>query len=225
MEVAVVTRLVPLLVLVFVPALAHAQAPPTGRWDIAGTAGLFAGHTPRTTDGAGYHELWFHSVQGGVTLGRYFTPHLKLELEGSASTRGKQYRERLVAVPGYPFPYPIGSEAFTSVRSLSAALVWQFRENEWLHPFAQAGVGTDFDRVSIRTWEQFYNSDPRAGTVPLRVGEERNDEATTTHVRGVLGGGAKIYFTPRAFVRTDGRWTFDRRRQNLVMRIGVGVDF
>jgi hypothetical protein len=41
----------------------------------------------------------------------------------------------------------------------------------------------------------------------------------------VLGGGAKLYFNERAFVRTDARWSFDRQRQNLAMRLGLGIDF
>ena len=220
-----VTRLVLLFVLAFVPAVANAQSPDIGTWDVSATAGLLGGRTPRTEGGAGYYEEWFQCLQGAVTFGRYLTPHLKLEIEGSATTRGEQFRERLITIPGYAYPYPIGSEVFTSVRSLSATLGWQFRSNEWVHPFAQAGLTTDFDHVSIRTWDQFFNSDPRSGVVSLRVGEERIEQTTTAHVRGVVGGGAKIYFTERAFVRTDGRWTFDARRQNLVMRAGVGIDF
>jgi hypothetical protein len=40
-----------------------------------------------------------------------------------------------------------------------------------------------------------------------------------------MGGGAKVYFRERAFVRTDLRFTFDRDHQNLMFRAGVGFDF
>lgn len=213
------TRVLLMLVIVFIPAAARAQ---TG-WDVAATGGLFAGHVPRDAGAAGYQERWFQNVQGGVVLGRHLTRHLKLEIETTGTTGGPQFRERLVTVPGQPYPYFAGSEVSTSVRSIATAVTWQFRNNEWVHPFVQAGLTTDFDHVTTRTWEQFVSGD--RGTPPQRVFEERIERETTTHVRAALGGGAKLYFTSRGFVRTDARWTFDTRRHNIAMRVGVGLDF
>lgn len=215
------TRIVLALVITFVPFVVDAQT----HWDVTGTTGLFTGYTPSGEAGRGYQELWFEGVQGGAILGRHLTTNLKLELEASATSAGTQFRERLITVPGSASPYPIGSEVSTSVRSISTALTWQFRRNEWVHPFVQAGVSTDFDRVTVRTWEQFLYGGTRPGTVPERVVEERIDGPhTTVHVRALLGAGAKLYFTPRAFMRTDARWSFDRNRHNLAFRAGVGVD-
>ena len=47
----------------------------------------------------------------------------------------------------------------------------------------------------------------------------------SARVLGVMGGGAKVYFRERAFVRTDVRFTFDGDRQNVTFRAGVGFDF
>lgn len=59
------TWIVPLLlVLVVVPRAAEAQVDTS--WDIAATAGLLAGYTPRTDRGAGYEEQWFHVAQGAL---------------------------------------------------------------------------------------------------------------------------------------------------------------
>jgi hypothetical protein len=223
MEADVLTRFWLLLIITLVPAQAQAQAQPT--WDIAGTAGLFSGFTPRTS-GTGFQESWFESVQGGVTVGRYLTPQVKVELDASVTGSGTQFRERLVTVPGYPFPYPAGSEVTTSVRSVAAAAIWQFRDNEWVHPFVLAGISTDFDRITVRWWEQFHYGNPGTGQPPYRVAEERTQGPdTTVAARALLGGGAKIYVTERAFVRTEARWTFDRDRHNLAFRAGFGVDF
>jgi opacity protein-like surface antigen len=209
-------------VLAFVPAAGHAQT----RWDVAGSVGLFAGYRPRADGAAGYQDQWRHNVQVGATIGRHLTPHLKLELEGTATNGGRQFRERVVTIPGYPYPYPIGSEVTTSVRSIGAALTWQFRENEWVHPFVQAGIATDFDRVTVRTWEQFFHGTPRPGATPERLAEEHIEGPTTTrHVRAIVGGGAKLYVSEAAFVRTDGRWSFDPEQHNLAFRLGFGVDF
>jgi hypothetical protein len=216
----VFTRATLVFVLTLVPLAADAQSV----WDVSASTGLFSGHTPRTT-GRGYQDSWFQSVQGGLSIGRYITPHFKLEFDAAATNGGRQIRERLIDVPGYPYPYPIGSEVTTSVRSLGAAMVWQFADNAWVHPFLQAGVSTDFDRVTVRTWEQRVYGDPRAGTPSLRVSEDRIEgPATTRAVRALLGGGAKFYVTENAFVRTDARWTFDRARHNLAFRIGFGID-
>ena len=208
-------------VIAFVPAAAQAQT----AWDITAIGGLLAGYTPRT-DGTGYQDSWFQNAQGGVIIGRHLTPHLKLELEATTTTGGTQFRERTITIPGYPFPYPIGAEVTTSVRSIAGAVTWQFRRNEWVHPFVQAGVSADFDRATVHTWEQFSYGARPPGAPPERIVEERFEGPTTTRsVRAVLGGGAKLYFNERAFVRTDARWSFDRQRQNLAMRLGLGIDF
>lgn len=220
-----VTRLVLLFILAFVPAAATAQQPEGvgNNWDIAATAGLFAGYGPES--GSRYQELWFQSVEGGITFGRYLTPHVKLELEASATTGGTQYRDRTIAVPGYPYPYPLTSEVTTTVRSLAASVAWQFRDNEWVHPFLQAGLSTDFDRVTVRTWEPVLIS-PYPGAPPIREVAERIDgPATTRKLRGLLGGGAKVYLTQQWFIRSEGRWTFGRERHNIAVRLGAGVDF
>jgi hypothetical protein len=226
-EAVVLIRFVLAFILAFVPAGAWAQSTTVSvpQWDIAATTGLFAGYHPRVAGGRGYQEEWFHSVQGGVTVGRYLTRHLKLEVEASIGSPGTLFRERSVAIPNSPYPYSIGSDVSTSVRSLGAALTWQFRDNEWAHPFVQAGVSADVDRVTVRTWEDFLFDTP-PGAPPQRVIEERvAGPATTREIRGVVGGGAKVYVTPRVFVRPDGRWTFGRERHNVALRLGVGVDF
>jgi hypothetical protein len=217
-------RVVLLLALTFVPAAVSAQTP--GRWDVAATAGLFTAYTPRAAGATGYQELWLQNIQGGAVVGHYLTPHLKLEFEGTATTGGTQFRERLISVSDYPYPYPVGSEVTTSIRSLAASVTWQFGHNEWIHPFVQAGVSTDFDRETVRTWEQFLGGTPRSGSPPERIVQEHVEGTTTTRrLRGLLGAGAKVYMTERAFVRTDARWSFDRQRHNLAVRIGAGVDF
>lgn len=209
------------LVIAFVPATVSAQ----GAWDVTGTLGLFAGRTPRSDGGHRYQDVWFHTAQGAAILGRHLTPHLKLELEGSITNSGTQIRDRVVTVPGSPYPHPVASEVTTAVRSIAAAVTWQFRDNEWIHPFVQAGVSSDFEDVTVRTWEQFLSVQPRPGEPPMRLIEEHLEETTSTEVRALLGAGAKFYVGERGFVRSDARWSFDGSRSNIVLRVGVGVDF
>jgi hypothetical protein len=225
-EANVFTRVVLLLVLVLVPRdlLAQSATVPLPQWDVTGTVGLFAGHRPRIGTGTGYQELWFHVVQGGAIVGRHLNRHLKIEIEASGTNGGTQFREQQIEVAGFPYPFSIGSHVTTSVRSVGALLTWQFRDNEWVHPFLQAGIAADFDRVTVRTWEQFTYGLP--GVPPRRVVEARVDGPTTTReARAVLGGGTKLYLSQRAFVRADGRWTVGRERHDIATRIGIGIDF
>jgi hypothetical protein len=207
-------------VLALLPMTAEAQP----RWDAAGVSGFFAGRRP-VDDGRGYQEDWFQVAQGGVVVGRYLSRQLKLEIEATATTDGSRYRSYEIAVPGSPYPFWITSEYRTSVGSLGAAAVWQFRDNEWVHPFVEAGVSADVDRTVVHVPEQFYGPPRGDGSPPVRVAERRDEADITTRVGGAIGGGAKVYFRERAFVRTDVRLTFDADRQNVMFRAGVGFDF
>jgi hypothetical protein len=208
--------------LALMPLLAPAPALAQVTWDVTGVAGLFAGHTP-LPDGPGYRDEWFQAFQAGVAAGRYLTRHLKLELEAAATTAGSQYRESRLEVPGASSPIIIGSEVSRSVRSLAAAVVWQFGDNDWVHPFVQAGMSVDFDRERVRTWDYPMVLDPR--TPVSGRAQPRIEDRTTRHLRGVVGAGAKAYFSERGFVRADAKVAFDGTRQHLILRGGIGVDF
>jgi hypothetical protein len=196
-----------------------------GQWDAAGTVGVFAAHTQRD-ERFRYQDDWFHAVQGGFIVGRYLSRSLKIEVDGSVTGRGRQYVDRLVTVPGYPYPYPVVSESETSVRSVGAALTWQFRDNEWVHPFVRAGVSADFERHVLATWDQlFYPSDASFGPPSRLASQGVEGPTTTTTARAMLGGGAKLYVSPRMFVRTEGMVSLGRARQHVTLRAGFGVDF
>lgn len=207
--------------IVFGPVTAYAQP----NWDVSGGIGLFAGHTP-TQDDRPYADEWFHTVQASLVVGAYLTPHVKLEVDASLTGSGHWFEERLVHLPGNPAPYPIFAEVEASVRSIGTSLVWQFRNNEWVHPFVRAGVAAEFDRREVHVWEQiYYPRDPREGALPTPVVQPGVRVSTVSRARAVLGGGAKFYMTQRAFVRTEGLATFDDERQNVAFRIGAGIDF
>ena len=192
------------------------------RWDVSGTAGLFTTHVD-ASDAGGYVEDWDNTVQGAVVFGRYLSRQLKLEIEASVTSRGEQYQSIPVTVPELPYPYFIYSEVRTSIRSLSGVAAWQFGNNEWVHPFVLAGVSADWDDARVFVPEQSYRGDSRVPATP--VTDSRTEARTTQHLRGVFGGGAKLYFTERAFVRTDGRLTWSPDRQTLTFRAGIGIDF
>jgi hypothetical protein len=209
-----------MVVTVLTLGVVHAEA--QTQWDVAGTAGLVLAHADGDPD-TGYAEDWSNAAQGGIVLGRYLSRHLKVELEASATTRGLQYASRQISVEGSPYPYWLLTEVRTSVHSLGGVMAWQFRDNEWVHPFVLAGVSADWDDSIVHVPQQFYYGNPRGPSVPII--DDHTEQRTDFHLRAVFGGGAKLYFTERTFMRADGRYTWNGDRQHLALRAGLGIDF
>ena len=210
------------LVVLGTPAVAYPQA----AWDVSAMAGVFAGR-PQIEGNENRYDDWFHTGQGGITIGRHITRHLKFELDASATGTGTLFVQRFVTVAGAVARYPIGAEAKAALRSVTAAATWQFFDNEWVHPFLTAGVSADFDRRSLHVWQQtYYTGDPRLpGNQILIAPESREGPTTTTATRGLIGGGAKFYVTERAFIRAEGRLTVGAKQQSVAFRAGIGMDF
>jgi hypothetical protein len=196
------------------------------KWDVAFVAG-YLGVRPEIELQDRYADRWYDAGQAGVTFGRYFMPHLKAEVELSTSTEGRQWITGQVPISGVSYPVPYVTERVATLREISGALVYQFFDNEWAHPFVFLGIAGDFDRVRSYTPRRTFNvGDPRLPNSPVVIAEEiREGPETTTRARLLFGGGAKLYFTQRAFVRTDGRFATDGSGRHLAFRIGVGVDF
>ena len=220
-----------LLVLASTVALAtsaEAQSVPAkgSAWDVSFVAG-YLGVRPEIERLDRYADRWYDAGQAGVTVGRYFTPNLKAEVELSTSTEGRQWITKQVSIPGVAFPVPYGTERFGTLREVSAALVYQFFENEWAHPFVLIGVAGDFDRVRSYTARQtYFVGDSRTPPAQVVVTDEiREGPETTTHARVLFGGGGKFYATQRVFVRADGRFGSGDGGRHVAFRLGFGVDF
>jgi hypothetical protein len=195
-------------------------------WDVAVVTGGMTNH-PETPMTQGYVDDWIGTGLIGVGVGRHFTPHLKAELDVSFTNEGEQYVERRIAIPSVPYPVSFAVERQHRVRELSASLIWQFLENQWVHPFLQIGVAADSDRVRERTWRQTYyiGGAPRPDNQVVLSEDRTTDPVTTTEARLLMGGGAKLYVSPRFFFRTDVRTALDRKGGNVAFRGGFGIDF
>jgi hypothetical protein len=81
-------------------------------------------------------------------------------------------------------------------------VVWQFRDNQWVHPYLSAGAVLAIDRRQL-------------------------DRTRTTEVRGgvSVGGGAKFYMSPRAFFNTAAIVTHSWPSSTVNFIAGFGVDF
>lgn len=212
---------------------ARAQGMPAGaggaesaerRWDASVGTGLFYGRPPKVS--ANEFDNWYHTGLLGFTVGRYLTPHVKVEGELGMTGEGRRFVQRFIDVPGRG-PYPVGSEHLLNMRSVSGALTWQFLENQWVHPFVSAGVSVDLDRTRVHTWPQsYYPGHPFLPGPRIPSAEQIEDVGTTARVRGLIGAGAKLYVTPRAFFRTEARVGVGAERSgHVAFRVGFGFDF
>lgn len=201
-------------------AEAQSAAPQT-RWDAGVTAGVATIH-PEQPDRPYYDDWYAHGRYAG-SIGYYFTKHLKAELEHAWSGEGSRSLLEYSTVPGLP-PYPYQVEQFFQLQQSTLRIVWQFRDNAWAHPYVSAGAVLDAERQRFHV-PPIYQSgrDGRPVLVtPLSIAEER------TKYRGgvAIGGGVKLYMSPRAFFNTGANLTYSKPGAGTVnLFAGFGVDF
>lgn len=197
------------------------------RWDIAVGAGVFVAH-PQPLPEIDSYQGWYRSWALSTGAGRYLSPHLKVEGEVTLTGAGRLYGQRDVEVPGFFGPYPILTERVTRTTSASGALVWQFFDNQWVHPFVLAGAALDFDRRTDLTHRQtYYRGEPNLPPREVVVAEESLDHHGIDRVtRAFVGGGAKVYVSSRAFFRADSRLALGSdESRHVLFRLAFGVDF
>lgn len=200
-------------------ALAQTPTQDVVRPDIAGSIGWLNVNKSGLDS---YNDWYNRGLQGAVTFGWYRSPHLKTELEASASTRVDFYSSREVFVGS--FPAHVFSEYAFATRRVTLGQQYQFGENAWFHPHLAAGL--DFNWETTRRHDrEFLLYDPATRqNRPIQRAVDHPDR-TDLHVRPFAAVGFKAYVTPRAFVRSDMRVVVYRRIEEVLIRFGVGVDF
>lgn len=198
------------------PAVPHRRL---ARGDVSGILGWF---TANRDEFDSSNDWVGDSVFGGASFGWYWTDHLKTEVQFGRTSEVRLYtatplqigNTRIFAPSTYTF----------STRRLTLGQLYQFGRNEWFHPYAGGGVDVVWDRQQ-RSDEYVYYFDPvtRQGQV-LR---ERAERGATTDIdpRAFLSAGFKAYMSRRSFFLLDSRLTFADRPEEVLVRIGFGVDF
>jgi|SRR5882672_11096444 len=195
--------------------------PTDGRWDITGQLSMLNRHKSDLSEWSNWYSV--AAIDGSV--GRYWTPHFKTELEIGTAGEGRIDGPESAPVPGSSVPYPRYREHRLRETTLGAAAFYQFFENQWVHPFVGAGVELVRER---------HLADPlpaqivrMSTTVPAVILPPVSAiDAVNYSARPLLTGGIKFYVTPHAFVRTDVRTAFSRdRRVAWQWRGGIGFDF
>ena len=209
--------------LLFVPGLAIAQTQQLPGWDINVSAGLFQA---RPTDDTRGWDDWYHQGRYAAAIGYYWSTHFKSEVEFAVTGEGRQFTQQFVPVPGTVINHPISVEEFHRVQQASARAVWQFNDNAWVHPYLNAGFVYEMDRMRRWSPDQFYYGpgDPRGLPripLPLVDGAERTD-----HRGGfTIGGGAKFFVSPSAYINTAVQVTRAKPSTTVTLLAGIGVEF
>jgi hypothetical protein len=209
-------------IFIFLAVAVSASAQNAPRWDANLNAG-FSGHRPG--DGDRYNN-WYSEGRYAASIGYYWTEHLKTEFEFAHSGEGQRYLQEIARVPGSGAPYSIPVEAFHRLQQTSLRMVWQFGENAWVHPYVNAGYVLDADRQHRHSPITYsYPGDPRV-VPPILVRPAVNtEERIEFRSGGSLGGGAKFFVAPNAYINTGLQWTFAGPAKTITFLSGFGVEF
>ena len=199
------------------PCAALAQPVELPKWDFSSGFGILdAGHgeeDPFSND---------ETVAWNLDIGRYLTPHLKLD-GGLMVTGSQTVGRRTRPIAGLPPELQYFDWALTTVHptSVSAAFTYQFRDNEFLHPYLSAGVRTIWQAEhTVRVAQT-----PRIRGVDYAI-PGVDERGTSVIARPFVALGCKSYFNSRAFMRPEVLVAFGPSGySHSTWRIGAGVDF
>jgi hypothetical protein len=206
---------------------AYAQQPqnsplPDGaQWDAAGQLALLN----RNTSGLSRWNQWYAAPAIDGAAGRYWTPHFKTEFEVGTSGDGHIDGEDQTPVAGFSPAFARYREHTLRESAFGATAVYQFFDNQWVHPFVGGGAEVVRQR---HTADALPPQTLRlAATIPATTLPPLPAiDAVGYSVRPLVMGGFKVYVSPRAFARIEVRTAFSIDRPLAVQwRGGLGVDF
>ena len=196
------------------------QLPDRPKVEVAGSVGVISARPGENH--TMYDDDWYGQGRYAGSVAYYWTRHLKTEFEHQWSGEGTRYVDDYTLVAGVPLHF--AAESSHQLQQSSLRMVWQFRDNAWVHPYVSAGAVLDAERQRSHT-PVTYQPDARGQRVLVQ--NERNFDERTELRGGVsLGAGAKFYMTRRAFFNAGGVVTYsqpDKGTVNLVA--GFGIDF
>ena len=204
--------------------VASAEAQPS--WDIGASIGTF-GISPQTPREA-YSDDWYFDGRYAVSIGKYWTDHIKTELEFAHSGEGSRYLQRFVDAPGVPPQYSIPGEEYNRLQQLSGRLIYQFFHNAWVHPYVFGGVSLDINRRRTNIPPNYFYPPvtPQNRPAPIPVTPEREEGPDTSwRPAGTFGAGAKMYLTPRAFFNAAAITSLSASTRTWSLLAGFGIDF
>lgn len=213
------------IVLVGVAQAAGAQTvpppSPIARTDLSAMVGWFNADKSDSTSES-YNDWYNSSVYGGVGVGWYWTDSHKTELDFGATSEGDIYESRPIVVGG--FPTYTSSRVFFTTRKLAVSQQYQFFRNAWFHPHVAAGLDLTWETTRGEQFPTIRYDDVTRGPREVLPGRAIGPE-TDLVVRPFAAVGFKAYMTQRGFFRTDIRLTAGSGIEEVLWRVGFGIDF
>lgn len=202
------------------PIISLAPSDPP-RWDLAGHVAWFG--SPRSRVGS-QGSRRYEVAAGGVTVGRYWTPHLKTEIQGTVARQGRIYSAEQVAVPGQSFPSYVPSEHVFQATTVHAGVAYQWFENQWFHPFAGGGLDVVRERRRTDLLQRFISS--REFPTPQAIPGSRGTEQVNYAARPFVDAGFKLFVSDHAFIRSELTMSISGRGlAQTAWSSGVGIEF
>jgi len=206
--------------LLVVATSAAAQATtPMPRFDAAGTVGLISAR-PAEVDQP-YYQDWYQQGRYAGSIGYYFTKNLKVEFEHAWSGEGSRLLLEYQQINGRPYTYQV--EQFFQLQQSTMRVVWQFRDNAWVHPYLSAGavLDTEHQRYHVPLTIQDGPNGQRIQVKPEMNSGDRYELRPGFSV----AGGAKFYMSPRAFFNTGAIVTHSSPTSTVNFIAGFGFDW
>jgi hypothetical protein len=196
-----------------------ADAPTRPRWEASTSIALI--EVSPTKSDARYYDDWYADGRYAGAIAYYWSRHLKTEYEYSVSGEASRFVQDYVTLGGVPYPY--GREEFHQLQQHSLRLVYQFRDNQWVHPYLSAGVVMDVDRQRVRV-PITYQPSGRGGVILVHHGMNTDNN---WRARGgvTVGGGAKFYMSRNAFFNAGAVGTYAQPSRTISLVAGFGFDF
>jgi hypothetical protein len=191
---------------------------PVRQWDISAGIGVRVLNAPDLGDTS---SNWNAAWQPRAQVGRYLTPHLKVEVAVSSPLTYEFYLDEPVVVPEVPTPIRAFAEHRTRVFSVTPLVTYQFFENLYAHPFVSAGVDVGIVDERVTRLQQTRRLGSQTYTLPA---DSRSRSVTL--LRPLVAAGFKSYVNDWVFVRPEGSLAFNRSgTTQFNLRLDIGVDF
>jgi opacity protein-like surface antigen len=166
---------------------------------------------------------WVNGIfYGGAGAGWYWTDHLKTQVDFGAGTEGHQYRYEPIIINGQTTG--LSSRFHVRQQSVAVSQQYQFFRNQWFHPHLGAGV----DIARETTTEEYapilvFDSVTRTSRQLSPPRDEGPEHRVIARPFGEAG--FKAYMTRRSFFTADTRLMYRKGLDEVLFRLGFGIDF
>jgi hypothetical protein len=204
------------------PLLAQDQPPPPRlmRGDVSGTLGWVG---INKSDFRSYNN-WHSQFGVGAGAGWYWTDHHKTQVEFGATTATSVYSSQPILVAPQQQTFVTMVRKYESQR-VSLTQLYQFRRNQWVHPFLGGGLDIVREQSAQRD-DPAYWYDPITRQSRLVREQLQHGKRSDVSAHAVLTAGVKAYFSRNVFGLTDLRvGVGSKRAQDVQWRFGLGADF